>query len=95
MGARHYCPKFPRVLGTLGTRANSSPDINYLGMFSLSSKPGLLCKYLLNYQIFTVMIKYKNDLPHNNEVYSFDVWNTFDLMSHFILRSLLGLARYF
>ena len=24
-GARHYCPKIPRVPGTLGTRANSSP----------------------------------------------------------------------
>ena len=24
-GARHYCPKTPRVPGTLGTRANSSP----------------------------------------------------------------------
>ena len=26
-GARHYCPKILQVLGTLGTRANSSPDI--------------------------------------------------------------------
>ena len=25
VGARHYCPKIPRVPGTLGIRANSSP----------------------------------------------------------------------
>ena len=25
-GATHYCPKIPRVPGTLGTRANSSPE---------------------------------------------------------------------
>ena len=27
-GARHYCPKIPRVPGTLGTRANSSPGLD-------------------------------------------------------------------
>ena len=28
VGARYYCPKIPRVPGTLGTRANSSPASN-------------------------------------------------------------------
>ena len=29
-GATHYCPKIPRVPGTLGTRANSSPAIHMI-----------------------------------------------------------------
>ena len=36
-GARHYCLKIPRVPGTLGTRANSSPDYpNFKGVQDLS-----------------------------------------------------------
>ena len=28
--ARHYCPKMPRVPGTLGTRANKSPESTFI-----------------------------------------------------------------
>ena len=31
VGATHYCPKIPRVPGTIGTRANSSPEIMGFG----------------------------------------------------------------
>ena len=34
VGARHYCPTIPQMLGTLGTRANLSPET----VFEITSK---------------------------------------------------------